>query len=340
MSTDDTMLDELLGAYALDAVGADEAVAVEAYLERAPHAAQELARLRNAAAWIGATEALTPPPELHDTVLEAARSRRATALGRSAPDDPLLAVYLTETGRLDALLDTIPADALDRRTFNGLTVRELVIHLAAMESSFAATLGVTTEPEITESAVETRTAAFIEHYRDRPLADARAWWREAVDAVRRWAADPANADAGVQWLALHFTRESLLVARSFETWTHADDLRRVLGQPLESPPAGSLRLMAEVSVTAMPTALEVAERAHRGKTARIVLTGDGGGDWLIPLGFSETGETPDVVLTADVVDWCRCVSERVAPEALARRVEGDPALADDLAAASSAFATL
>jgi hypothetical protein len=61
---------------------------------------------------------------------------------------------------------------------------------------------------------------------------------------------------------------------------------------------------------------------------------------LIPLGFSETGETPNVVLTADVVDWCRCVSERVAPGALARRVEGDPALADDLAAASSAFATL
>ncbi len=98
--------------------------------------------------------------------------------------------------------------------------------------------------------------------------------------------------------------------------------------------------MADVSVTAMPAALEVAERAHRGKTARVVLTGDGGGDWLIPLGFSEIGETPDVVFTADVVDWCRCVSERVAPEALARRVEGDPALADDLAAASSAFATL
>jgi hypothetical protein len=90
----------------------------------------------------------------------------------------------------------------------------------------------------------------------------------------------------------------------------------------------------------MPAALEVAGRAHPGKTGRVVLTGEGGGDWLIPLGFSEMGETPDVVLTADVVDWCRCVSERLAPEALARRVEGDPALADDLAAASSAFATL
>src|SRR5829696_1075175 len=61
MSTDDTMLDELLGAYALDAVGADEAVAVEAYLERAPHAAQELARLRNAAAWICTTPCWKPP---------------------------------------------------------------------------------------------------------------------------------------------------------------------------------------------------------------------------------------------------------------------------------------
>jgi hypothetical protein len=34
------------------------------------------------------------------------------------------------------------------------------------------------------------------------------------------------------------------------------------------------------------------------------------------------------------------VSERLAPEALPRHVEGDQALADDLAIASSAFATL
>jgi anti-sigma factor RsiW len=92
MSTDDTMLDDLLGAYALDAVEPDEAVVVEEYLERAPRAADEVARLRNAAAWIGATEALAPPTELHDAVLEAVRSRpRTTSLGRSAPNDPFLA---------------------------------------------------------------------------------------------------------------------------------------------------------------------------------------------------------------------------------------------------------
>jgi hypothetical protein len=90
----------------------------------------------------------------------------------------------------------------------------------------------------------------------------------------------------------------------------------------------------------MPAALEMVERAHRGKTAHVVLTGAGGGDWLIPLGFSETSEAPDVVLTTDVVGWCRVASERLTPAALARHVEGDPALVDDILAASSAFATL
>src|SRR5204862_7070295 len=135
MSSDETMLDELLGAYALDAVDADEAVAVEEYLARAPHASQEVARLRNAAAWIGATEALTPPPELHDTVLAEARARRATTLGRSTPEDPVLAIYLSVTSRFDAVLDEVTDESLDVRTFNGLTVAELVIHLASMEST-------------------------------------------------------------------------------------------------------------------------------------------------------------------------------------------------------------
>jgi len=335
MSTDDTMLDELLGAYALDAVDTDEAVAVEEYLERAPDAAHEVARLRNAAAWIGATEALAPPPELHDTVLEAAWSRRAVR----NDDDPFLGAYLSETGRFDAILDTLDDGALDRPTFNGLTVRELVIHLAAMESAVASTIGRPTAPDVTETDIERRTAHLVERFRDRPLRDARALWRSSVDAVRQWAVAESSA-ADVPLFGLTFSRDSLLVTRAFETWTHADDIRRALGRPEEPPPAEVVARMADLSITTMPAALEIAGRAHPGKTARIVLTGDGGGDWLIPFGFAPVGETPDVVLTADAIAWCRCVSERLAPEALPREVEGDPALADDLAAASSAFATL
>jgi uncharacterized protein (TIGR03083 family) len=335
MSTDDTMLDELLGAYALDAVDADETVAVEEYLERAPRAAHEVARLRKAAAWIGATEALTPPPELHDTVVEAARSHRSAR----TEDDPFLAVYLSVTSCFDAVLDEMTDGSLDVRTFNGLTVRELVIHLASMESTVAQVIGCPTVPDVTELDIERRTATFVERFRDRPLRDVREVWRASVDAIRQWfVGEPPDTSVHVFGIAVG--RDSLLVTRAFETWTHTDDLRRVLGRDLEPPRPPTLRRMADLSVTSMPAALEVAGRARPGKTARIVLTGEGGGDWLIPFGFAEVGETPDVVFTADVVDWCRCVSERLAPEALPREVQGDPDLADDLAAASSAFATL
>jgi uncharacterized protein (TIGR03083 family) len=218
-------------------------------------------------------------------------------------------------------------------------VRELVIHLAAMESAVASTIGRPTAPDVTETDIERRTAQLVERFRDRPLRDARALWRSSVDAVRQWAVAESSA-ADVPLFGLTFSRDSLLVTRAFETWTHADDIRRALGRPEEPPPAEVVARMADLSITTMPAALEIAGRAHPGKTARIVLTGDGGGDWLIPFGFAPVGETPDVVLTADAIAWCRCVSERLAPEALPREVEGDPALADDLAAASSAFATL
>jgi uncharacterized protein (TIGR03083 family) len=338
MSTDDAMLDELLGAYALDAVEPDEAAAVEAYLERSPGAADEVARLRKAAAWIGAAEALAPPPALHDTVLDAARSRRQ-AQHDGVGEDPFLAVYLSETGRLDAVLDEVSADSWDVRTFNGLTVRELVTHLASMESTVASAIGSPTVPDVTEIDIERRTAIFLDRFRDRPLAVVRAVWRASVEAIRAWFAGATGA-AAVSVFGLTLGRNSLLVARAFETWTHADDIRRAVGRDLEPPAAPTLQRMADLSVTSMPAALEVAGRAHPDKTGRVVLTGAGGGDWLIPLGFGEVGETPDVVLTADVVDWCRVASERMAPEHLPRTVEGDPAPADDLAAAASVFATL
>src|SRR5256886_15387571 len=288
MSIDDTTLDELLGAYALDAVDADEAGAVEEYLGRVPRAAHEVARLRNAAAWIGATEALTPPPELHDSVLEAARSRPPTPLARSAPEDPFLAVYLSVTSRFDAVLDEVTGESLDVHTFNGLTVRELVMHLASMESTVAQVIGSATVPDVTELDIQRRTAIFIERFRDRPLRDVRQVWRASVDAIRQWfIGEPP--DTSVHVFGITVGRESLLVTRAFETWTPTDDFRPGLGRGLEAPPPSTLRPMADLSGTSMPAALEVAGRAHPGKTARVVLTGEGGGDWLIPLGFSEAG---------------------------------------------------
>jgi hypothetical protein len=76
--------------------------------------------------------------------------------------------------------------------------------------------------------------------------------------------------------------------------------------------------------------------------ATIVLTGAGGGEWRFSMGGRQADDDAeaDVTLTADVVDWCLVVGERLAPTDLPRRVDGDTALADDLVAAAPAFATL
>jgi uncharacterized protein (TIGR03083 family) len=331
MDLSDAELDELLGAYALDALDPDEQVAVERYLARTPSAADEVERLRTAAAWIGASEALAPPSRLRATLLDAARG---------GPLDEALAGYTTEAARFDAIVDEVPAGALDRTTANGLGIHHLVIHLAAMESLLAATLGEPVLHGIDETDVEARTARFVECFGDRPVDDALDVWRAAVAAVRRWAEDPAHSGDDVACFGLVLSRDSVLLTRAFEIWTHADDIRRELGRPAVHPEPVTLHRMANMSVTATPIGLEVIGRAHRGKSARVVLTGPGGGSWLIPLGMSEVAEPADVVVTLDTVDWCLLVAERIAPDALAYEATGDSSLVPDLVAAASAFAML
>jgi len=58
------------------------------------------------------------------------------------------------------------------------------------------------------------------------------------------------------------------------------------------------------------------------------------------MGSGDAAPEPDVTVTADVVDWCRLVGDRIAPAELPHRVEGDEALGRDLVAAAPALATL
>ena len=90
--------------------------------------------------------------------------------------------------------------------------------------------------------------------------------------------------------------------------------------------------MADFSLRNLPIWLELSGRAHPGQTARVVLTGAGGGSWLVPLGGggARPSEVVDVELEVDVVAWCHRVGERVTTDAIVARVEGDAALARDL----------
>ena len=162
----DADVEELLGAYALDACEPDEVAAIEAILARRPDLAREAARLSRAAAWIGATEAFEPPAALRANVMGTARTRRAGERDTAAID-----LYRSQSERFERVIDLV-SDHLDDTTTNGLSARDLVIHEAAQESLMAQAVGETPLPEISETNIDARTAAFVEKFEGRPLDDA------------------------------------------------------------------------------------------------------------------------------------------------------------------------
>jgi uncharacterized protein (TIGR03083 family) len=328
----ETEVEELLGAYALDACEPDETAAIEAVLARRPDLAREAERLSGVAAWLGATEAAEPPGHMRDRVLDRARARRS---GRA---DPVLDVYLSLSDDLARAIDDLPDDALDVVTPNGLTAHDLVVHMAAQESLLAQNLGAPTIDDLHEEEIVARTQALLPRFAGRDLDDAVALWRDSVEANRAWAV--ANPDRTAIWRGLGLTRDDTLLVRSFEAWVHTDDLRRAAGLPGAAPEVRHLSLMSDLARRILPLALAVAGREREGRTARLVLTGDGGGDWLVPMGAESTDAPPDVTVTADVVDWCRLVGDRIAPDALRVEVDGDEVLGRELVAAAPALATL
>jgi uncharacterized protein (TIGR03083 family) len=322
--------DDLLGAFALDACDSEETVAMERYINAHPEVNREVERLRSAAVGLGASEALAPPRDIRVSVFERARALREPR--RQTP----LEVHGEVEGTLVELLEQLPESALDLTTVNGLTVRELIVHLAAMESLLAMWLGRPTLPQVEEEGVEDRTAAVIELTRDWPLTDVIALWRRSMAAVR----DVAPRDAMCRWFGSETPTDLALVARAFETWTHTDDIRRALGRAVDVPSAAALRTMAEGSIAMVPSALEMSGRARRGRTAHNVLTGAGGGDWIVPMEPAAEVAEADVTLTLPVVEWCRRFSDRLSAEELDATVHGDRDLGADLVAAAPAFASL
>jgi uncharacterized protein (TIGR03083 family) len=316
---------ELLGAYALDAVGDDDAAAVAALVAEDEAAARELHRLRGVAAWIGATEALAPPRDL-----------RTQLLVRAVPVPEEVRIYRMAMARHEALLDSLPVDALDLPTANGLSVGDLVVHLAAMESAVAETVG---HPQdlTDETDVVARTARYVEAVGDDPLGAGRSSWRAAVDALDAWAM-AGGEEGGLPWNGFTVSCRTLLATRAFETWTHDDDINDALGRDRDVPHPVELGVMSDVAVNILPFCLDAAG-TNPAAAAHIVLTGAGGGEWTVSLDGAEHA-TAAVTIVMDVVDYCRVVAERLAPADCGATIEGDEQLGRTVLACASALATL
>jgi uncharacterized protein (TIGR03083 family) len=324
--------EDLVGAYALDAVEPDEAAAIDAFIADHADAAGEAERLRGAAAWLGAVGALNPPVALRDRLLSAMADR---------PDPlPPVDALRRETDRFEALLDTVEPGDLAVSTYNGLSVRDLVAHIAIVDEAFVGEApgpgATSTWSFIGADAVAQMTDAQLPEFADWSFEQILDRWRSARRALLDLDAQlPSDARVG------GYSLKSVLVIRAFETWTHYHDIAAVLGRTEEPASAPVIRTMAELAVQTLPLALAAKGYDFSGRTARVVLTGPGGGDWTIACSPSETaGNVPDVVLRAPILEFCRRFADRLPVDDVPFEIDGDADLGRALVDAAPAFAGL
>jgi uncharacterized protein (TIGR03083 family) len=320
--------EDLIGAYALDACEPDEVAALDAYVRDHPASRAEVERLRDAAAALGAAGALEPPVALRDRVLDLAAERVRPV----TPTEALQA----ETDRFQSFLATLSDDDLAAVTHNGLSVHDLVAHLEAIDRAFVSEADTPTRAYIGPNDVAEITAEDLPQHRGESFAETVTRFRRTREQLIGLG-DRLPAERTLAG----YSRDSTLVIRAFETWTHHDDIRRAVGRDEALPAPAVMRAMAELSVGSLPLALAVRGTARPGRTARVVLTGPCGGEWTIACApGAEPGTVADVVISTSVVDWCRRFADRLDPDVLSMAVDGDEGLARELVGAADAFAGL
>jgi uncharacterized protein (TIGR03083 family) len=328
MITPDTF-DDLVGAYALDAVDGDEAAAIEEFLAAHPEREDEVERLRAAAAWYGASETEAPPLRLREAIFRRLSPRRPTLPGLVAHE--AAAQLLREV-----VAAVEPADTTIV-TENGLDVHDLVAHLVALESLVAEWAGEPTEPALTGQDIEGRSAEASAHFADASLGELQGRWDDAARAVR----NAATRGEPMKFFGGDRRPSDLLAYRAFETWIHAGDIVVARGGDRPGLPADAFAVMAKASMALVPACLAVRQTARPGESARIVLSGPGGGDFLVPLAVGEEpAAAPSVSVRTNVFEWCMRVGERIAPDDVTVEYEGDVELGREIIAAACTFATL
>lgn len=346
----DEPVTELLASWALDALDDQARQRVEAALAHDPALVDAAAELQHVVALLGEGMATPPPAAQRPALLRAAAARPRRGVEPSPPVEALAAQVDALAGLLGGLG---PGDWRRPAAPYTWDVHGLVAHLLVIERYTAGQLGVPGAP-VLDGGHHLRMGAdeIAAEVAGDPQATAAAW----ADAARRTvaAARAGQARTAGEAVELHgwpFTAAAVLVLRTFELWTHADDIRRAVGRPLEAPPAGDLRTMASFSVASLPALLPIAAPEATPAPARVVLTGPGGAtfDLLADLaGPAELGDhtgrdveaapAPAATLVADVVDYCRLATRRVQPDEVDVVIEGDQALGRALLAAARVLA--
>ncbi|MCA2211277.1 maleylpyruvate isomerase family mycothiol-dependent enzyme [Jidongwangia harbinensis] len=328
----------LIAAWALDACSPAERDLVEAHLGGCPACAREAGELREAAADLGGAY-LRPPPGRLAGLRAAAAGRRppATAVpGYAAP-------YAAQVAALDLLLSGLePRDWPRIAAYGELSVRDLVVHLAASDGLVAAGLGLTVRPPaVPGETLAARTAAVLHAERGWPVDRVRQSWRAQADALCHALVGQAAPGTVTVTLDRPVPLVDALTARAFETWIHGEDIAAAAGRRPLPPLPEHLHPMADLAARILPHVLFRHVPPPHDRSVRLHLTGDGGGSWTVPLRATVPGRgRPAAVISVDVVEFCRLAGDRRDPARVPVEVRGDTAVARQFLAAVPAMAVV
>ena len=295
-------------------------------------------------ALLAEASAVRPPPTLADRVVA-----NATALRPAGQAIESLGGG-KRAGAADAFVKTIDGfnSVLTQARGNeivepyGWSVTQVVAHLTEIDRYFGRQLGLWDHEidnafeddhlAMTQSAVGAAVRA--------DFATAVTDWLRVSSAVCDHVGS-LGAEALRQRIKLHmlYTRVSTALAvRVFEVWTHTEDLCRTLRRQPPPLDAERLHLMTTTAVGAIPLGLLLGSIEAGHHTARLVLTGPGGGAWNQPLQLGDEAVEPSVTIVADALDFCRLAAQRMAPADLDAEVEGPMDLANAVLRGASVFA--
>ncbi len=225
-------------------------------------------------------ESPAPPLGLRERILAASLGIRPA--GRATPvPEPIDAVegFRRAASSFGGLLDDLGDLDWRRPALRGLDVQELIGHLIGVEGDVRRALSG--DPAVAHLDHVADTQATVDRQRRRTGEQTRRDW---TDAVARTIEAAATADQRAV-VAVHGVRlpaASLCVARTFELWTHGNDIRRATGRPAADPDASTVTLMTHSRSDSARRGQP--DGSGRRRVSRLVLTGPGGGTWQVPLG--------------------------------------------------------
>ncbi len=283
-------------------------------------------------------EQVVLPAGLRERVMTASHQTRPP--GRAVPaviEDSPVEAFAHAAEAFSQTLGSLAAADWHLPALRDLDVQGLVGHLTGVERDVHRALAGDRQVASADHVRSTQPTALEQA--GRPPATTTTSWREAVDHTLVLAAD-ADLDGMVALHGVVLRLRDLLIARTFELWTHENDIRAVAGLPPSAPAPSTLRPMTELATALLPFGAAVTSMREP-ISVHLVLTGAGGGTWDVAVGDQagdRAAEPASVGIVTDVVSFCRLVANRIRPSDLDAHVTGDPGQASSLLAAAAALA--